>query len=150
MFYFNQICLVCELSLSQFCSWNSLINITWWFYNHIPLFLYREILNESYFWSFPPQKMATWMLVTVWMSTQTFVVISVDTPCPTAQDWILEGDYCYYFSAGANTRLSWTDANTWCMDNGGYLVSIHGKDEQDMLIYYVRLVSQHINHRLQR
>ncbi|XP_071824781.1 macrophage mannose receptor 1-like isoform X2 [Apostichopus japonicus] len=63
------------------------------------------------------------------------------TPCPTAQDWILEGDYCYYLSAGANTRLSWTDANTWCMDNGGYLVSIHGRDEQDKLIYYASAYS---------
>lgn len=60
-----------------------------------------------------------------------------DIPCPTANDWVLEGDYCYYFSAGINLRLGWIDANAWCMDNGGYLVSIHGSEEQDKLVYYV-------------
>ncbi|KAJ8036335.1 Macrophage mannose receptor 1 [Holothuria leucospilota] len=58
------------------------------------------------------------------------------TPCPTANDWVLEGDYCYYFSAGANVRLGWNDANAWCMQNGGYLTSIHSDDEQDKVFYY--------------
>ncbi|XP_072020262.1 macrophage mannose receptor 1-like [Amphiura filiformis] len=63
-------------------------------------------------------------------------VVPITTPapsaypsCPSDPDWVLRGDYCYYFSSISDDRRGWTDANGYCMDYGGYLVSIHSDDE---------------------
>ncbi|CAG0902483.1 unnamed protein product [Darwinula stevensoni] len=42
-------------------------------------------------------------------------------------DWLPFGDHCYYFSKGPANQ---TEARTFCLDQGGDLVSIHSPEEQ--------------------
>ncbi|XP_063953416.1 macrophage mannose receptor 1-like isoform X1 [Lytechinus pictus] len=56
--------------------------------------------------------------------------------CPTDPDWVLFQDYCYFFSGGltsSDKRLGWNDANSYCMQRGGYLVSLHSTNENNFL-----------------
>ncbi|XP_072174350.1 macrophage mannose receptor 1-like [Diadema setosum] len=60
--------------------------------------------------------------------------------CDNDPDWLKYdtdmGTYCYFFSAGATPagrNKDWYDANEYCMEAGGYLVSIHSQDEIDFL-----------------
>ncbi|XP_072020401.1 macrophage mannose receptor 1-like [Amphiura filiformis] len=53
------------------------------------------------------------------------------TECPSDSDWYYSSPYCYYVSdATLNWRRTWADADVWCNDNGGNLVSIHSDEEQ--------------------
>ncbi|XP_072020213.1 macrophage mannose receptor 1-like [Amphiura filiformis] len=54
-------------------------------------------------------------------------------PCPSNSEWMLRGDYCYYYSAEIDDRRGWVEANSYCMDNGGYLASVHADGENDFL-----------------
>ncbi|XP_041458722.1 macrophage mannose receptor 1-like isoform X2 [Lytechinus variegatus] len=63
-------------------------------------------------------------------------------PCPSNQDWILfpPNNYCYFFSQGLSLdagKKSWMNANEYCMQSGGYLVSIHNQEENDFLNSYM-------------
>ena len=46
---------------------------------------------------------------------------------------MLRGDYCYYYSAEVDDRRGWVEANSYCMENGAYLASVHGQDENDFI-----------------
>ena len=70
--------------------------------------------------------------------------VPLDPPCPTSPDWILfpQNNYCYFFSQGLNQdagMMSWRNANEYCMQSGGYLVSIHSQEENDFLNTYVSI-----------
>ncbi|XP_071507011.1 macrophage mannose receptor 1-like [Diadema antillarum] len=57
--------------------------------------------------------------------------------CPTAPDWVLFQDNCYFFSgglSGTTGRMDWSSANDYCMERGGYLVSIHSTPENNFLV----------------
>ncbi|GIX77132.1 macrophage mannose receptor 1 [Caerostris extrusa] len=58
--------------------------------------------------------------------------------CPeTPPAWRdLGGDYCYYVDT--KERVTWQDANFLCMRRGGALLSIHSKEEMDMLSRFVQ------------
>ena len=56
--------------------------------------------------------------------------------CPTDPDWVLFQSYCYFFSGGltgSDARMGWGDANSYCMERGGYLVSLHSTNENNFL-----------------
>ncbi|GIY52804.1 secretory phospholipase A2 receptor [Caerostris darwini] len=55
----------------------------------------------------------------------------------------LGGDYCYYIDM--ETHVTWYKANFLCMRRGGALLSIHSKEEVDMLSHFVQY-SQHVIH----
>ncbi|XP_072020680.1 macrophage mannose receptor 1-like isoform X2 [Amphiura filiformis] len=59
--------------------------------------------------------------------------------CSNTNDWYRFNNNCYYFSAitTPDSRKSWEEANTYCMSNGGYLVSIHGNDENNFLKTFI-------------
>ena len=65
-----------------------------------------------------------------------FRVVS-DTPTPVRSTTY--GDHTYTFYVA---NLTWTDANDWCRNNGGYLMTITSEDEQYCI---EQLLGDHIN-----
>jgi hypothetical protein len=51
--------------------------------------------------------------------------------CP--KDWIEFEAHCYWFS-GNEARLSWPNAERYCVLRGSHLASIHSKIEQDFIL----------------
>ena len=55
-------------------------------------------------------------------------MFSVQT-CPGG--WAKGGEFCYLF---VREKKTWQNASNQCMDKGGYLTSIHNKEENDFLL----------------
>jgi hypothetical protein len=45
-------------------------------------------------------------------------------------DWVQYGEKCYYFS---NNELTWQSAESFCKQNGGFLVSVHSNNEHGLM-----------------
>ncbi|XP_038058027.1 macrophage mannose receptor 1-like [Patiria miniata] len=51
--------------------------------------------------------------------------------CPTG--WLARGDYCYYTQNPSTDMLTWTEADAYCNNLGGYLASIHSIEENNFI-----------------
>ena len=61
--------------------------------------------------------------------------------CPIDPDWVLYQNNCYFFSgglSGSERAQGFMDANQYCMNKGGYLVSVHSTNENEFLRSMVR------------
>ncbi len=48
--------------------------------------------------------------------------------------WVQYGEKCYYASSdSASQYLTWQSAEAYCKQNGGFLVSIHSRNELNFL-----------------
>jgi hypothetical protein len=45
-------------------------------------------------------------------------------------DWLQYDQKCYYFSSN---ELTWQSAESFCKQNGGFLVSIHNRNENNLI-----------------
>ncbi|XP_022109148.1 macrophage mannose receptor 1-like [Acanthaster planci] len=61
--------------------------------------------------------------------------------CPSDPDWYLRGTDCYYISLLVQERRDWNQAEEYCHQKGGHLVSIHSADENN---YILRLIGDNL------
>jgi hypothetical protein len=67
------------------------------------------------------------------------------TECENKEDsdlnWVQYQDKCYYSSTNIESEFrSWQDAERFCNQNGGFLVSIHNQNENRFLSAKVKIL----------
>lgn len=62
--------------------------------------------------------------------------------CGDDTDWVFKNGYCYLFKTitDISEAKSWHEAERFCNQNGGYLASIHSRDDSNFILSVVRII----------
>lgn len=59
--------------------------------------------------------------------------------CQESEGWVEYDDRCYYITQNVEEAdFTWYEAQNWCMENGGDLISIHTYEETELVYSMVR------------